>query len=90
MLGNILLEINLANHLNDGIIVFEARKQCLYCVSQLYNYFTCTLCDSDKNSARAKVAGNGKSPEGEGEGGFLGQTITIWMGRYWWILPIYK
>ena len=34
MLGNILLEIKLANHLNDEIIAFEARKQCLYCVSQ--------------------------------------------------------
>ena len=34
------------------------------------------------------MVGNGKSPEEEGEGGFLGQTI--WMGRYWWILPIYK
>ena len=52
------------------------------------NYFTCTLLNSDKNSARAKVAGNGKSPEEEREGGFLEQTI--WMGRYWWILPIYK
>ena len=30
MLGNILLEVKLANHLNDGMIVFEARKQCLY------------------------------------------------------------
>ena len=43
---------------------------------------TCTLLNSDKNSARVKVAGNGKSPEVEveGEGGFLGQTI--WMGRH--------
>ena len=43
------------------------------------SYFFCTLLNSNKNSARAKVAGSGKSPEGEGEGGFLGQTI--WMGR---------
>ena len=41
-----------------------------------------------KTLAGAKVAGNGKSPEGEGEGGFLGQII--WMGRYWWTLEIYK
>ena len=52
------------------------------------NYFTCTLLNADKKSARAKVEGNGKSPEGEGEGGFLGQTIL--MGRYWWILTVYK
>ena len=33
-LGTIWLEIKLEKHLNDRIIVFEARKQCLYCVSQ--------------------------------------------------------
>ena len=34
-LGTILLEIKVEKHLNDvRIIVFEARKQCLYCVSQ--------------------------------------------------------
>ena len=33
-LGNILLEIKFAKHLNNGIIVFDSRKQCLYCVSQ--------------------------------------------------------
>ena len=41
---NILLEIKLANYLNDGIIVFEARKQCLYCVSQqLFHLDTFTV-----------------------------------------------
>ena len=30
-LGTILLEIKVAKHLNDRIIAFEARKQCLYC-----------------------------------------------------------
>ena len=63
-------------------------KKAMFVLYMIHNkYFTCTLLNSDKNSARAKVAGNGKSPEGEGEGGFLGQTIG--MGRYWWILPIY-
>ena len=38
-LGTILLEIKVAKHLNDKIIVFEAREQCLYCVSQqMANY----------------------------------------------------
>ena len=37
------------------------------------NYFTCTLLNSDKNSARVKVAGNGKSPEG-GRGGRVSRT----------------
>ena len=50
------------------------------CIVYHNNYFTCTLLNSDKNSAQAKVAGNGKSPEEEGEGGFLEQSI--WIGRY--------
>ena len=66
------------------------KQESNVCIVYHNNYFTCTLLNPDKNSAQAKVAGNGKSPEGEGEGGFLGQTIAIWMGRYWWILPIYK
>ena len=62
------------------------KAMCVLCITT--SYFTCTLSNSDKNSVRAKVAGNEESPEGDGEGGFLGQTVC--MGRYWWILQIYK
>ena len=68
--------------------LLSLKEESNVCVVYHNTYFTCTLFNSDKNSALAKVAGNGKSPEGEGEAGFLGQTI--WMRRYWWILPLYK
>ena len=82
MFGNIFLEIKLAELLS----LKQASNVCIVCHN---NYFTCTLLSSDKIPAQAKMAGNGKSPEGTGEGGgwggeggFLGQTI--WVGRYWW------
>ena len=68
--------------------LLSLKQESNVCIVCHNNYFTCTLQNSDKNSAGAKVAGNGKSPDGEGKGGFLGQTI--WIGRYWWILQIYK
>ena len=70
--------------------LLSLKQESNVCIVCHNNYFTCTLQNSDRNFAGAKVAGNGKSPEGEGEGqgGFLGQTI--WIGRYWWILQIYK
>ena len=71
--------------------LWSLKQESYVCIVYHNNYFTCTLLNSDKNSARVKVAGNGKSPEEEEEeeeGGFLEQTI--WMGRYRWILPIYK
>ena len=54
--------------------ILSWKQESNVCILCHNNYFTCTLLNSDKNSARAKVAGNGKSPEGdgEGEGGFLG------------------
>ena len=41
------------------------------CIVYHNNYCTCTLLNSDKNSVRAKAAGNGKSSEGRGWEGFL-------------------
>ena len=42
-LGTILLEIKVEKHLNDRIIVFEARKQCLYCVSHNWHWLSVKL-----------------------------------------------
>ena len=84
-IGNILLEIKLGNHLTE---LLSLKQESNVCIVYHNNYFTCTPLNSDKKSARAIVVGNGKSPEREVEGGFLGQTI--WMGRYCWILPIYE
>ena len=74
--------------------LLSVKQESNVCIVYHNNYFTCTLLNSDKNSARAKVAGNGKSleeeeeEEEEEEGGFLEQTN--WVGQYWWILPTYK
>ena len=64
--------------------LLSLKQESNVCIVYHKTNLTCTLLNSDKNSVRAKVAGNGKSPEGEGEGegegGFLGQTIR--MGLY--------
>ena len=57
--------------------ILSLKQESNVCIVYHNNYFICTLLNSNKNSVRAKVAGNGKSPEGEREGGFLGQTILL-------------
>ena len=50
--------------------LLSLKQESNVCIVYHKTSLTCTLLNSDKNSMRAKVAGNGKSPEGEGEGGF--------------------
>ena len=50
--------------------LLSLKQESNICIVYHNNYFTCTLLNSDKNSALAKVAGNGKSPDGEGREGF--------------------
>ena len=50
--------------------LLSLKQESNVCIMYHKTNLTCTLLNSDINSPRAKVAGNGESPEGEGEGGF--------------------
>ena len=52
----------------------QESNVCHVCIVYHNNNYTCTLLNSDKNSARVKVAGNGKSPGGGGGGGRVSWT----------------